>query len=338
MQYKIPDLNKIKILSEDVIERWDNRGKRFSQSLQPTKDFGLDLPIKDGDSVIYHCLNGGDVFIALAARLDCDWIAGDIRASSTDHVKEKIENPELRLETIIDSIYLNEYLISNDLEKAKYKKDKAKERLNDIIIEEAAILKDRNIKYLTGDSNYLDIPAKSVDWTFSYEPLLIFEPTAIIEMLASARKGVIFAFSKGNVPSSDSLRTLKDGDFNVAYEIANIYGLNIDIFHKIETSFDKEDEEVGYAIIKSDSELPAVDREVIKYFEKHVFPEQEIYDKSNILFEIKQLSKGPFHFELDNIKKRLKYTEENILESLKRIDKIVNIEFCNCKYSLADLY
>jgi hypothetical protein len=325
MEYKVPDINKLRLLEEYIIKEWDYPPLtlRFLQTLCPTRDFGSELPMKDNEHIVYHCLNGGDVFLALASRLDADWIASDIRPSCIEHVKQKIENPKVRLRDIA-------YAVSNTIDNGKSGLVKSKIRKH--IYREAKILQKRKIRYLVGNSNYLSVPTNSVDWSFSYEPMFLREPTALIEMLASARRGAIISLSQKNIPSSDSLKKLESSDFSVFFNTALEYGLGVKTKHTTTNSFDEGEQEIGFAIIKSDSDLPALDREIMKYCAEYVFPNQKIPGK-NPTYETNILPKGPFNMDITKAKKTLGFGKKEILESLKRINRIMEIKHCDLNYS-----
>jgi len=313
MKYKIPDLNKIGLETLYKIKSWDELG--IHQSLQPRSDFGLELPIKEGDSIICHCVDGGDVFLALATRLDCDWIVSDVRKSVIEHVRKKVEDPDFRASDI-----------------ASYPSNRGikglGERIKEGMKKDGEPLKNRRITYITGNSNYLGLPDKSVDWSFSYEPILFGQLTFLIEMLASSRKGVVFSASKKMF--RDHIKRYPDGDYAFFYDVAREYGYNVKFIETKTDTWDEKKQEVDFAIISGKSELPCIDRTIINYCSKHLFPEIQL-SWLDYVSNIK-LRKNPKPYSVDftHAQKTLNLGKGEIIGSLGRINGFFSLGHYDC--------
>ena len=156
--------DKIALLSNYIVESWDSIRGPIIQSFVPTSEFGRELPIQDGDSVVFHCVYYGDVFLALASRLAIKSVVSDISEKAVEITRLKATNPALRLDLVMKGL---------DVKSEGAEQQDLVARVRESFNKEAKILNGREIKYLVGDSCYLGVPTDSVDWAFSYEPLLI---------------------------------------------------------------------------------------------------------------------------------------------------------------------
>ena len=317
---KVPDFNKIGFLSRYNAETWNLVSTEKVQSFVPTRDFGSELPMKDGDSIVCHCANHGDVFLALASRLDAEFTVSDIRASSLRSVILKAREPYARLAIVADGLAIK-------LGECK-RMDIVKEATT-AFLQDAEQIGKRKIEYLAGDSSYLGIPTKSVDWAFTYEPLIFGNLPFVVEMLASARKGVIFAFSEGNRRNISDLDLKKFDYFSgILYE----YGLATRTLDSTFNAIGEGVQNIRYIISETDSELPDIDRKMFNYCANNIFP----VPKKTQLDRYAQIVTSPKDYvELDLHKAgySIQVSEEQIAESIQRISRMMNRPGCDTPYS-----
>ncbi len=328
MEYKVPDFNKISLLARYNAETWDLMKGGQIQSLVPKNGFGKELPIVDGESTVYHCVSYGDAFLALAARLNGDFIVSDIRESAVKIVQLKATQPYARLAIVVRDL-------SNKLNIPPEKQSDLVQEVNRTLVQDAEQLRQRNITYLVGDSSYLDIPSKSVDWAFSYEPLLFGNLPFMVEMLASTRKGVILSFSEATRKDYNDL-DLKQ--FEYFKNVLKEYGLTTQIIDGTFEAVGEGMQNVRYVIIGSEPFLAVNDRLVFKYCSENVFPMLEIPAHLDEYSAVSNAPKGPYPINIANAQSDMGLHPDNIMESLQRIDRMMRLAGCETPYSLVNIF
>ncbi|OGC03543.1 hypothetical protein A2276_01350 [candidate division WOR-1 bacterium RIFOXYA12_FULL_43_27] len=274
------------------------------------RTFGKSLPVENRDRIAVYCMNGGKTFLGFASRRDlpdCSWFASDLCENRVAYVKKMLSDPKFRFSQIIREVELC------------WKKVDGRENTELIrqeLADDALFLKDRAISITTQDANDID-PLKTVDWSFSAEHVLYSGIPFILGMMATSKKGIIFATSFG---------VRFESDYEMLYRIAQKYGHTI--------TFQSANERCLYGSDFYDSGVGFIGQSSRIYYALIAgYSFNASFDWKLLVFLKEYMNKGAITIDASRLGDELSTSPYNIKEALERIDGIYALP---CRWRLSD--